>query len=209
MWDMGFLEGAVEAGMMNAAVVLLAKHIKVPVYSDAGAADSRLPNVQAGYEKAQNILQVALSGGDYVHHAAGVLDSLMTVAYEQFIIDNDINGMALRVLQGIKVNPDTLAFDIIKEIGPGGSFLTHRHTLKHARGEEFYVPTSLARKHAKASSEQESNLRDTARQLAREILSQERISLIPEEVDKKIRQRFDIKLPPVYSDTTAVFSHHG
>jgi len=44
---------------------------------------------------------------------------------------------------------------------------------------------------------------------AREILSQERVSLIPEKVDKKIRRRFDIKLPPVPSDTTAVFSHHG
>jgi trimethylamine--corrinoid protein Co-methyltransferase len=91
MWNMGFLGGAVEAGMLNAAAVLLAKHIKVPIYADAGAADAKLPDIQAGYEKAQNILQVSLSGGDYVHHAAGVLDSLMTVAYEQFVIDNDRN----------------------------------------------------------------------------------------------------------------------
>jgi len=194
MWNMGFLGGAIEAGMMNAAAVLLARHVGVPIYSDAGGADAKLPDIQAGYEKALSILQVALSGGDYIHHSAGMLDSLMTVAYEQFVIDNDINGMALRVLEGIAVNEDTLALDVIREVGPGGMFLTQEHTRKYARSAEFYVPNGTNRRPS-PDGEEGANLRDHARRVARRLLERETEPLIPRHVDEEIRKRFDIRLP--------------
>jgi len=196
MWNMGFLGGAIEAGMMNAAAVLLAKHVRVPIYSDAGGADAKTPDVQAGYEKAFSVLQVALSGGDYVHHSAGMLDSLMTVAYEQFVIDNDINGMATRVLQGITVNEDTLAFDVIRSVGPGGMFLTHEHTRRFARSSEFYVPNGLNRRPA-PGDETPTDLRQHARSVARRLLDREAPPLIPADIDREIRKRFDIRLPPL------------
>ena len=61
MRNMAYLGGAVETGMMNAAAVQMANHIGVPIYSDAGQTDSKLPDIQAGYEKAANIFQVALA----------------------------------------------------------------------------------------------------------------------------------------------------
>jgi len=194
MWNMGFLGGAIESGMMNAAAVLLARHVGVPIYSDAGGADAKIPDVQAGYEKAFSILQVALSGGDYIHHSAGMLDSLMTVAYEQFVIDNDINGMATRVLEGIRVNEDTLAFDVIREVGPGGMFLTQEHTRKYARSSEFYVPNGINRR-PMSEDVQPADLRQHARRVARQSIDRDPIPLIPEDVDKAIRKRFDILLP--------------
>jgi trimethylamine--corrinoid protein Co-methyltransferase len=194
MWNMGFLGGAIEAGMMNAAAVLLAKHVGVPIYTDAGATDAKMPDIQAGYEKAFSILQVALSGGDYVHHSTGILDSLMTVAYEQFVIDNDINGMATRVLEGITVNDETLAYDVIRDVGPGGLFLTQEHTRRFARSREFYVPSSLNRRPSQ-DGEAEMDLRQHARCVARRLLDQERAPLIPSDVDEEIRRRFDIRLP--------------
>ncbi len=194
MWNMGFLGGAIEAGMMNAAAVLLARHIGVPIYSDAGGADAKTPDIQAGYEKGLSILQVVLSGGDYVHHSAGMLDSLMTVAYEQFVIDNDINGMATRVLEGVKVNDDTLAFDVIREVGPGGMFLTQVHTRRYARSSEFYVPDGINRRPS-VGDETALDLRQHARRVARRLLDREAAPLIPPEVDEEIRRRFDIRLP--------------
>jgi trimethylamine--corrinoid protein Co-methyltransferase len=137
---------------------------------------------------------VALSGGDYIHHSAGMLESLMTVAYEQFVIDNDINGMATRVLEGITVNEETLAFDVIREVGPGGMFLTQEHTRRYARSSEFYVPNGLHR----PSSDNDgtaADLRQHARAVARRILDQDSVPLIPQDVDDEIRRRFDIKLP--------------
>jgi trimethylamine--corrinoid protein Co-methyltransferase len=145
MRNMAYLGGAVETGMMNAAAVQMANYIGVPIYSDAGQTDSKLSDIQAGYEKAANIFQVALAGGNYIHHAAGMLESMLAVSHEQFVIDNDINGMVLRALSGIEVNDDTLALDVIKTIGPGGNYLTQRHTLKYARSDEFYIPTGADR----------------------------------------------------------------
>jgi trimethylamine--corrinoid protein Co-methyltransferase len=194
MWNMGFLGGAIEAGMMNAAAVRLAQHVEVPIYSDAGGADARTPDIQAGYEKALSTLQVALSGGDYVHHSAGMLDSLMTVAYEQFVIDNDINGMATRVLEGIAVNEDTLAFDVIRAVGPGGMFLTQEHTRGYARSREFYVPNGINRR-PQQPGEEASDLRQHARKVARRLIDREPVPLIPGAIDEEIRDRYDIRLP--------------
>ncbi len=195
MWNMGFLGGAIEAGMMNAAAVLLARHVGVPIYSDAGGADAKMPDIQAGYEKALNTLQVALSGGDYIHHSAGMLDSLMTVAYEQFVIDNDINGMATRVLQGIAVNEDTLAFDVIRDVGPGGMFLTQAHTRRFARSSEFYVP-DVTNRRPSADGIEAPDLRHHARRVARRLIDRDVPPVIPPDVDREIRRRFDIRLPP-------------
>jgi len=196
MRNMAYLGGAVETGMMNAAAVQMAHYISVPIYSDAGQTDSKLPDIQAGYEKAANIFQVAMAGGNYIHHAAGMLESMLTVAYEQFVIDNDINGMALRALQGIELSDETLALDVIKAVGPGGNYLTQRHTLKYARSDEFYIPTGADRNSRVVWEKAgEKDAREKAREIARGILNQERPQLIPAKSDSQIRRRFDIRLP--------------
>jgi trimethylamine--corrinoid protein Co-methyltransferase len=196
MQNMSYLGGACETGLMNAACVQLARHIDIPIYSDAGLTDSKLSDIQAGIEKAFNILQVALAGGNYIHHAAGMLESMLTAAYEQFVIDNDIIGMALRTLEGIKVEEDRLALEVINKVGPGGNFLTQPHTVKYARSDEYYLPKTADRKGRNAWEEAGSlDAREKAKELAKEILKKPTENLIPEEIDKKIREKFDIKLP--------------
>ena len=195
MRNMAYLGGAVETGMMNAAAVQMANHIGVPIYSDAGQTDSKLPDIQAGYEKAANIFQVALAGGNYIHHAAGMLESMLAVSYEQFVIDNDICGVVSRALRGIEVNDDTLALDVINTVGPGGNYLTQRHTLKYARSDEFYIPDGADRNSRVAwENAGGKDARERAREIAREILNQERPQLIPAKIDSQIRHRFDIRV---------------
>lgn len=197
MRTMGYCGGAIESGLLNVACVQLARLIKVPICADAGLTDSKLPDIQAGYEKAANILLVALAGGNYIHHAAGMLESMLTVAYEQFVIDNDIIGMALRALQGITVNHRTLATKVIEAVGPGGNFLTQRHTLDHIRGSEYFFPATPDRQPRSAWEEAGGlDARERARAIAREILQKDRPVLIPFDVDQKIRARFDILTPP-------------
>jgi len=195
MRNMAYLGGAVETGMMNAAAVQMANHIGVPIYSDAGQTDSKLPDIQAGYEKAANIMLVAMAGGNYIHHAAGMLESMLAVSYEQFVIDNDICGVVSRALQGIEVNDDTLALDVINTVGPGGNYLTQRHTLKYARSDEFYIPTGADRNSRVAwENAGGKDARERAREIARAILNRERPPLIPPKIDSQIRHRFDIRL---------------
>ena len=190
---MGYAGGAIESALLNAACAQLARSIGVPIYSDAGLTDSKLPDVQAGYEKGMNILLVALAGGNYIHHSAGMLESMLAVAYEQYVIDNDINGMALRVLRGIDVTPETLAEDVIAAVGPRGNYLTQAHTLKHIRTEEHFVAATADRRGYSAWAEAGAlDARERARQFAKEILARPRERFIPPKVDARIRSRFDL-----------------
>lgn len=132
-----FLFGSIEMGMMNAAAAQLARYYQMPIYATAGISDSKIPDVQAGYEKAATALLTALAGANYIHDAAGLLESALTAGYAQYVIDNEIIGMALRATRGIEVNADTLAASVIAEVGAGGEYLTHEHTFRHMREETF------------------------------------------------------------------------
>jgi trimethylamine--corrinoid protein Co-methyltransferase len=90
----------------------------VPNYNSAGLTDAKLPDAQAGWEKAMTILLGAMGGSNYMHHSAGMLESMLTVAPEQFVIDDEIIGMACKVLKGIEVDADHLALDAIDTVGP-------------------------------------------------------------------------------------------
>ncbi|GAG16696.1 unnamed protein product, partial [marine sediment metagenome] len=129
--------GAVELGLINSSFNQMAKYYRIPTYSTGGMSDAKTSDAQAGVEKALQALMVSLSGGNYIHNAAGILDFSMTCSYEQYVIDNEMLGMVARVLEGIRVTPDTLSFDQIKEVGPRGNFMGLRHTLNHIRSEHY------------------------------------------------------------------------
>jgi trimethylamine--corrinoid protein Co-methyltransferase len=97
-------------------------------------------DAQSGYESALTSLLCALAGANFIHDAAGMMEFAMTACYEKFVIDNEILGMVMRAVAGVNVNKDTLAFDLIKEAGPGGNFVAARHTRRFMR-HEHYQPT--------------------------------------------------------------------
>ena len=192
---MGYLGGAVECGMMNAAIHQLSNYIKVPNYNSSGLTDSKIPDIQAGWEKAFTSLLAAMGGSNYVHHAAGMLESMISVAYEQYVIDDEIIGMSCRVLRGIDVDPEHLALEIIDSVGPGGNFMASPHTLKHMR-DEYFNGNGIADRKSRQKWEKEGSLntRDRARKKAKEILATHKPKMIPPEIDARIRERFEILL---------------
>lgn len=193
--SMGYLGGAVECGMMNAAVHQLAHHVRVPNYNSSGLSDSKLPDAQAGWEKALTTLLAAMGGSNYVHHSAGMLESMLTVAYEQFIIDDEIIGMCCKVLKGIDVDAEHLAVEVIETVGPGGNFMMSPHTMANIRKEYFQGNgVSDQRSMEKWEEDGSRDARERARAIARKMLSGEKVSCIPEEVDQVIRERFEILL---------------
>jgi len=143
MRSMEFRLGSVEMGMMNAAAVQLAKRYNLPIYASSAVTEAKRPDIQAGFEKGVSALTVAMSGADYIHLAAGMMDSGNSISYEQFVIDNEVIGMVHRILAGIKVNEDTLAFDVIQQVGPGGNFVAEDHTIEHMMDEFFYPELSV------------------------------------------------------------------
>jgi trimethylamine--corrinoid protein Co-methyltransferase len=138
--DLKYLAGSVEMGLLNAAGAQMAHFYKLPFYATGGMTDSKVLDSQSGYESAITNLLCALAGANFIHDSAGLMEFAMTVCYEKYVIDNEILGMVTRAVEGIKVNDDTIALDLIREVGPGGNFVASKHTRRFMR-TEHYQPT--------------------------------------------------------------------
>jgi trimethylamine--corrinoid protein Co-methyltransferase len=188
-----FLAGSVEFGLANSAISQLTQFYQIPNYNSAGLTESKLPDIQAGIEKAHSTIMTALAGSNFIHHAAGMLEDMSTVAYEQFVIDNEIIGMTMRALEGIDVNDETLAVDVIDSVGPGGHFLLEDHTVEHLRSE-YYFPSLVMNRQGRDQWVEEGShdARARARYIAQGILAEHKPTPLPEEVDSWIHERFPI-----------------
>ncbi len=194
-----FVGGAAEFAIMNAAVAQLGQFYNLPVYNSSGLADSKVPDIQAGYEKGITGLAAALAGANYIHHSAGFLESMLTVAYEQYVIDDDINGSIMRAVRGIEVTDETLSIDLIDQVcGPNGEghYLGTQQSLNLMNTEYYYPHTGNRQRRDDWEAEGSLDMRERARQKAKDILKSYQPNRIPSEVDAAIRNRFKIVLPP-------------
>jgi trimethylamine---corrinoid protein Co-methyltransferase len=166
---MDHLGGAIERAMLNSAVSQMAQHFELPLYSTGGTTDSKAVDMQAAYESAMSSLLVAMSGANYIHDIAGLMESDLTVSYDKLVVDNEILGMCQRVLRGIEVNDDTLAADLMIEKGPASDYLTEIHTVTHMH-DEFYMP-ELANRDKRDKLIPGDDVQGRARTTAREILA--------------------------------------
>lgn len=91
-------------------------------------------DAQIGHEKTLTGLMPALARTSLIY-GMGMMDMGMAVSYEQLLMDAEFVRMFKRAEQGIHVNEDTLALEIIAAVGPAGTYLGQRHTLKHMRKE--------------------------------------------------------------------------
>ncbi len=181
-----FASGAVELGLINAAMNQIAKFYGLPTYSTGGMSDSKVSDAQAGVEKSLQVLTVALAGGNYIHDAAGMLETCLLSSHEQYVIDNEMLGMVARVLDGIRITPETLAFDAIREVGPRGNFMGLRHTLDHIRSEH-YLPRLFDRATRETwEANGGKDIREVAREKAKEILATHEVEPLPPEVQEEL-----------------------
>jgi len=185
--DMKYLSGAVEMGLMNAASAQMAQFYKLPLYSTAGMSDSKVNDAQAGYESAITGLMVALAGGNLIHDAAGFLEFCMTASYDKLVIDNEIIGMVMLAVEGIEVNDETLAFDVLKEVGPGGHFVSNRHTRRHMRSEQYQPHLSDRENRDVWIKSGAKDARDRAADKAREVLDGAAEPVLSQGIREKVK----------------------
>ena len=134
--------GGPELSLIQAGTAQLCERYGIPFsYGTGGMGASPLTDIESGYEKALTILFAAMSDVSVIHDGvSGLLGDAMISSYEQMVIDNEICDRVNRLLEGITVNEETLALECIKEVGPGGTFLTTTHTLMNFR-KEFHLPS--------------------------------------------------------------------
>lgn len=188
--NMELTMGSVEMTMMNASAVQLAKLYNLPIYASGGLTESKRPDIQAGIEEGYSNLLVAMAGADYIHLAAGMIDSGNSISYEQYVIDNEIIGMIYRILAGIKVDQDTMGFDVIEKVGPGGDFVTEDHTVDHMMDEFFYPDLSVRCNLDIWEERGRPDMLSQAHELVRTILEEHREGLLDLDLISEIKKAF-------------------
>lgn len=191
-----FSGGGGEAALLGAASGQMSAFYGIPGGMGAGMSDSKLPDNQAGYEKALTMTLAALSGGGFVYESAGMLASLLGCSVEALIIDDEMLSSVRRVARGIEVTPDSLSVDVIRQAALGaGHFLGADQTLRLME-TEFTYP-----KHADRASPDDwaaaggSDIWDRAWQHAEALLTKNTPIKIDAETDRRIRDAYNILLP--------------
>ncbi len=134
-----YVTGSPVSTLINMVGIQLAREMyNIPSRCMAGLTDSKLPDCQAGYETMQNYLMLAMAGVNMVNECYGILDSIMTVSYEKFIIDDEIMSRAGCVMKGIDNFDIDFSKDLIQKLGHGGAYLMDPSTMAHCRG--FWTP---------------------------------------------------------------------
>jgi len=131
-----------------------------------------------------------LAGAHFIHDAAGLMEFAMTVSLEKYVIDNEILGMVRRAIEGIRVDPEALAYQAIRDVGPGGDFISSPHTVKNMRGEHYMPELSdrLERSDWERSGSKDALAR--AREAVRNVLGSEVKEYVDEGVKSRLRSEF-------------------
>jgi trimethylamine--corrinoid protein Co-methyltransferase len=157
----------------------------LPVFGLGGASDSKLPDEQAAVEASLTLLFESLGEANLVHDV-GYLESGKCYSLEMLAICNEVIDYIRRYRRGIEVNEETLALDLIAELGPEGDYLSSEHTVNHYR--EIWYPRLFNRNHFEGwIAEDGMTLRQRTRKKVEEILKSHR----PEPLEGKLKKKIE------------------
>lgn len=129
--------GAIETMMIDGAYAEIGKHIGMPTHAYMALSDSKLVDYQAGMESAMGAVIAALSGVNNVS-GPGMLDFESCQSLEKLVLDNEICGMAHRLVSGIELRDDPIALPLIRAGLEKKEFLSLPHTSKWFRKEAYF-----------------------------------------------------------------------
>jgi len=121
--------GTPEPAIGSLVIGQLVRRLNLPLRCSGSFSTSKLPDAQAARESTQSMLSGVQSGANFMLHSAGLLDSLLSMSYEKFMMDTDYCGALHTYLKGVEVNENSLAFDSFAEVGPGNHFFGCSHTM--------------------------------------------------------------------------------
>lgn len=178
--------GAPETQLLHAATAQMAHYLGLPCQAGTGI-DAVIPDMQAGYERGLQFLTCALGGADFVHLCTGMLEQMLTASYEQCVLDNEILGAAFRIVNGFDVNDETIALDVIKNVGIGGNYLGEDHTLRYLRELRWYPKLTNRQRWDKWKEKGGKDFRQRGIEEAKKILAEYR----PEHLEAKLAEELE------------------
>ncbi len=191
-----FCGGGGEISILNAGAAQLANHVGLPSGVASSMSDAKAVDAQMGMEKALSSLACGLSGANMVYESSGMMASLLGASFEAFLLDDEMLSHVYRMIRGIEVTEETLAFETMKSVITGeGHFIGETQTMKAMERDYFYPklgdrlePTAWAEAGAQDAWQR-------ANSTVREILAQQQPNYIDPVTDAQIRDRFKILLP--------------
>lgn len=187
--------GAIEAALINCSYVQIGKYLNLPTHTYLGLSDSKRNDFQAGFESAIGLVMGILAGANVIS-GPGMLDFENCQSMEKLLLDNEICGMAKRFSKGITVSPETIPYELFKEVvHDGDMFLGKKHTLEWYK-TELFIPSSVIDRKNKANWEKDGKidiLSRTQNEISRILKEHEPIPLEPDkekELDKVMMDDF-------------------
>ena len=188
--------GSPEQGVLSAACVQMGNYFDLPTGTACGMTDAKLPDFQAGAERAYTAAAAAMAGANIVYESAGMYASLMGVCPESLIMDNDVLGACMRITKGLKVDEDSLSFDVIKDVclNNKGHYLGSGQTLQVMQSEYIYPEIGDRLSPNQWKEANTPVLLDKAIARKDKILSEHFPSHVDDATDMAIREAFDISI---------------
>ena len=172
------------------AIVEMSRYYDLPNWGYAGTTDSQIPDEQATYE-AGLLCFLSEMAGSNLNHDVGYLDFGRTGSLEMIVVLDEIIDQVRRLWRGIPVNDETLAVDVIREVGSDGNFLTQMHTLNHLRTTQWQPKLISRAGFEKWQASGSMSLMDRSRQKLQQILQDHQPVPIPDDQAKQVQKRID------------------
>ncbi len=186
MKEMISVYGAPEFQLARVMAAEMGRFYSLPVWGYAGHSDSKVIDGQAAAD-AQFAVLVALLSRTNLNHDVGYLESGLTGSPEMMVLTNEIISMTRRFAEGVRVDAEALAVDVINDVGPGGEFLSHKHTMDHWRA--LWMPQIFNRQRLDRWQDQGAkDINATLRETTIGILDEHKIQEVPASVDGEIER---------------------
>jgi len=185
VFDMRTTTGAYTGPESYGVRTAMGAYYGLPTFGLGGSSDSKLPDEQAAVEASLTLLFETLGRATLVHDV-GYMESGKCYSLQMMAVCDEVIGYIRRYARGIAVNQETLALDLIAELGPEGDYLSSEHTVNHYR--ETWYPRLFNRNHFDGwLAEDGQTLGERTRKRVEEILNSHK----PEPLDPKIRQEIE------------------
>jgi trimethylamine--corrinoid protein Co-methyltransferase len=189
--------GSPEQALLSAAAGQMAHFYDLTGGTASGMTDSKVPDGQAGAEKALNHALVGNAGTNLIYESAGMHASLLGFSLESLVIDNDIIGATQRTIKGIDVSEEKLSFETIKDVclnGPG-HYLGSGQTLQLMQSDYLYPSIGDRRSPNDWTERGALDVAARAKAKVAEILANHHPQHVAEAIDAEIRRKFPVRLP--------------
>jgi len=179
--------GGPEHALTGAASAELARYYGVPSLVGGFVSTAKKPGVQSSYEKLTSGFPAVFAGCSMIA-GIGLLCDCTVLALEELVIDAEIAKIAFRLAQGIEVNDNTLALDVIRKVGPGGNFLAEKHTLDYFKREHFLPDLSDRRPYETWLKDGAKDIVKRAKEKVKTMLEKHQGKPLDEDVQKEIQE---------------------